>query len=85
MLNPGVGQRDYWLQGAVLNREMRKGWQLGLEYYGQGRPSRDERAVHGLNLGTVIHLQGPFSLLGSVGQGLNRKQTIFYSSLKLDL
>lgn len=85
VLNPGAGQRNYWQQGAAVTRQMTQGFQLGLEYYGQGRASSDDRPVHGLNLGAVVHLTGPFSLLGSFGQGLNRRQTIFYSSLKLDL
>lgn len=85
VLNPGTGQKNYWQQGVVVNRQMASGFQLGLEYYGQGPASSDDRPIHGLNLGTVVHIKGPFSLLGSFGQGLNRRQTIFYTSLKLDL
>jgi len=84
-LNPGPGNRDYWIQGVVLTREVRKGFQLGLEEYAQGRSAVDARAVTGVNLGTTIHIKGPYSLLASFGQGLNRPQTIFYTSLKLDL
>ena len=84
-LNPGAGNRDFWQQGVALTRLMRPGFSLGLEYYGQGPASTTERAIHGLNLGTQIHLHGPFSLLGSFGQGLSAKQTIFYTALKLDL
>lgn len=84
VLNPGSGQRNYLQQGVVLARRIAPGFQLGLEYYGAGPASIGDRPIHGLNLGTVIHLKGPFSLLGSFGQGLNRQQTIFYSSLKLD-
>lgn len=84
-LNPGRGNRNYWQQGVAVARQMRPGWQLGLEYYGQGRQSLDSRPVQGLNLGTIVHIHGPFSLLGSLGQGLSRKQTVFYTALKLDL
>ena len=84
-LNPGPGQRDYWQQGFAVTRQLRPGWQLGVEYYGQGRVSADDRPVQGVNLGTIIHLHGPFSLLASAGQGLSRRQTIFYAALKLDL
>ena len=84
-LHPGPGNRDYWQQGAALNRQMRPGWQLGLEYYGQGRQSSDSRPVQGLNMGTIVHIHGPFSWLASFGQGLSRKQTVFYTALKLDL
>ena len=84
-LNPGVGNRNFWQQGVALTRQMRPGFSLGLEYYGQGPASSTGRAIHGLNLGTQIHLHGPFSLLGSFGQGLSTRQTIFYTALKLDL
>jgi hypothetical protein len=69
----------------VLTQQLRPGFQLGVEYAGQGRAGTDVRPLHVLNLGTVIHIKGPYSLLGSFGQGVNRKQTIFYTSLKLDL
>jgi hypothetical protein len=84
-VNPGPGNRDYAIWGAVLTQQLRPGFQLGLEYAGQGRSASDVPALHVLNLGTVIHIKGPYSLLGSFGQGVNRKQTIFYTSLKLDL
>ena len=85
VFNPGPAERNYWTQGVVVNRQMRPGWQLGLEYYGSGPAAIGDSPTNGLNIGTVIHLKGPYSILGSFGQGLNRKQTIFYSSLKLDL
>ena len=85
VINPGAGQRNYWQQGVVVTRQMARGLQLGVEYYGQGVTTAGERPIHGVNVGAVVHLRGPFSLLGSFGQGLNRRQTIFYSSLKLDL
>ena len=85
MLNPGPGQRNYPIWGAVVNRQVAGGFQLGLEYYGQGPASISDRPLHGVNLGTVVHIHGPFSWAASFGQGLNRRQTVFYSSLKLDL
>lgn len=83
-INPGAGNRDYWLQGVVVTREVRHGWQMGLEYYGQGSAEIGGRRIDGLNVGTTIHLKGPYSLLASFGQGLNRPQTIGYTALKLD-
>ena len=83
--NPGPGNRDYAIWGAVLTQQLRPGFQLGVEYTGQGRSDIATGPLHVLNLGTVIHIKGPYSLLGSFGQGVNRKQTIFYTALKLDL
>ena len=85
MLNPGPGNRNYWQRGVALSRQIRPGFQLGLEYYGEGRASRDTRPVQGLNFGSIVHIHGPFSWLASFGQGLSRKQTVFYTALKLDL
>ncbi len=83
-LNPGPGNRDYIVQGVVVNRQVAKGFQLGVEEYFHGPTAVGDRPLVGANIGTLIHLKGPFSLLGSFGQGLNRPQTIFYSSIKLD-
>lgn len=85
VINLGKGRGNYWQQGMVVTRQVARGVQLGVEYYGQGPGGVGERPIHGLNLGAVVHLTGPFSLLGSLGRGLNRRQTIFYSALKLDL
>lgn len=85
VLGRGHGERGYWQPGVVLTRELRPGFVMGLEYTGQGPASVGAGWVHSVNLGTQIHLHGPFSLLGSWGKGINQRQTIFYSSLKLDL
>jgi hypothetical protein len=84
-VNPGAGNRNYWQQGAVLTHDIRPGLNLGIEYFGQGPAQIGDRAIHGMNLGAQVHLKGPFTLVGTFGQGLNRKQTVFYSALKLDL
>ncbi len=84
-INPGVGNQDFWTQGVVVTRTVRKGLQLGLEYYGQGPGTIGDRRIDGVNFGALVHLSGPYSLIGSFGQGLNRPQTIFYTALKLDL
>lgn len=84
-INPGAGNRNYWQHGLVVTRQIRPGFQLGLDYFGQGPSADGERPVHGVNFGTIIHLKGPVSLLGSIGHGINRSQTNFYTSLKLDL
>ncbi|WP_295636115.1 hypothetical protein [Novosphingobium sp.] len=83
-INPGAGNRDFWVQGVVVTREVRKGFQVGVEYYGQGPGAIGDRRIDGVNFGALIHLSGPYSLIGSFGQGLNRRQTTFYTALKLD-
>ncbi len=84
-LNPGPGNRNFAAVGVVVARTLRPGFQLGLEVNHQGSTAVDDRSVTALNLGSTIHIKGPFSWLASLGQGLNRRQTVFYTSLKLDL
>ena len=84
-LNPGRGQRDFWQAGAVLARAIQPGWQLGLELFSQGAEAVGERPLTVVNLGTTVHLGGPVSLLASFGQGVNRRASVFYSAIKLDL
>lgn len=83
--NPGSGNRNFAQAGAVIARTVRPGFQLGLELYYQTASAVGHRAVTGLNLGSTVHIKGPFSWLTSLGQGLNRRQTVFYTALKLDL
>jgi hypothetical protein len=84
-LNPGPGNRNFVESGVALARKLRPGFQLGLELYHQTSSEVGDRAVTGLNLGSTIHIKGPFSWLASLGQGLNRRQTVFYTALKLDM
>jgi hypothetical protein len=84
-LNPGRGNRNFAQAGVVVARTVLPGWQLGLEFYDQTSSAAGQRAVTGLNLGSTVHIKGPSSWLMSLGQGLNRRQTVYYTSLKLDL
>lgn len=84
-LNPGRGNRDFAALGVVVARTVLPGWQLGVELNRQGATAVGDRTVTALNIGSMIHITGPFSWLASLGQGLDRRQTVFYTSLKLDL
>lgn len=84
-LNPGTGNRNFWQAGAAVSREVRKGWSLGGEWFWQGRDADDGRPLNAVQIGSQIHIHGPFSWYAAVGQGLNRQETLFYSALKLDL
>lgn len=84
-INPGAGNRNFWQGGAALNRRMGEGFQLGGELFAHGSDQVGERPLTVVNLGSLIHLGGPFSLAISAGKGINRQQTVFYTALKLDL
>lgn len=84
MLNPGSGQRNYWQGGMVVTRDIGERVLLGVELYGQGADELGGRPLRGVNIGGAVKLGGPLSLLCSVGEGLNRPQTIAYTALKFD-
>lgn len=84
-INPGADNRNFWQGGLALNRRMGEGLQLGGELFAQGADQVGGRPLTVANLGSLIHLGGPFSLAISAGKGINRPQTVFYSALKLDL
>jgi len=84
-LHPGTGQRNFWQGGAAVTRTVRPGWSLGVEYFAQGRDADDGRPLRAVQIGTQVHIHGPFSWLATLGQGLNARETTFYTALKLDL
>ncbi|MDE2405701.1 MAG: hypothetical protein KGM17_13620 [Sphingomonadales bacterium] len=84
-LNTGAGRRNYWQGGFAIARRLGSGWQGGVEVFSQGATAAGERPLTVINAGTILHVSGPVSLLGSFGQGINRKASVFYTALKLDL
>lgn len=88
-LNPGPGNRDYWLQGLTVTRTVSKKLTLGAEIYHQGPDAFDAKPFTGINVGASYKLKAPFSLLFSFGPGLQNARSegryTFYTALKLDL
>jgi len=87
-LNPGHGQRDFWLAGFGLQRGVSDRFALGAEVYRQTPDADDARGFTGLNLGGLYRLNPHWSLLGSAGPGLEHARTegrySFYVALKAD-
>lgn len=88
-VNPGPGNRDYWLQGVGVTRTVTKRLTLGAEIYHQGPDAFDAKPFTGVNVGASYRLKAPFSLLVSFGPGLQNPRSeghyAFYTALKLDL
>ncbi len=84
-LNPGRINRNFPAFGVVVARTVTPGWQLGLELNRQGATAMGGRRVTVLDFGSTVHIKGPFSWLAALGQGVDRRQAVFYTSLKLDL
>ncbi len=69
-INPGPGNRNFWLSGVALTREVSSRLQLGAEVYHQGPQSRDAVAFTGVNAGAIYKLSNHWSLLASGGPGV---------------
>ena len=88
-INPGPGNRDYGLTGIGLTRAVTSKLTLGAEIYHHGPDARGGKAFTGVNAGLSYKLKGPYSLLLSLGPGLQHRREegryAVYTALKLDL
>ncbi len=87
-INPGAGQRNYWLTGAVLSRPVSKRLTLGVEIYHRTPDAIDAKTFTGLNLGALYKLTDHWSLIGAGGPCVDHAreqgQYAFYFALKAD-
>ncbi len=70
-INPGRGQRGFWIGGAGVSRQIGERWSLGAEVFYQGANADDARAFAGVNMGATYRLSDRWTLMGSVGPGLD--------------
>jgi hypothetical protein len=66
-INPGPGNRDYWIGGIAVSRQVSKRLLLGAEVDRSGADTVDGRASTSLGLGAILDLKAPFRLLASGG------------------
>jgi hypothetical protein len=87
-LNPGGGQRNYWISGAALTRTMTPRFSLGAEVYHQTHTDAEGRDFTGVNLGALYRFTPHWSLIGAGGPGVQNPQRggdyDFYVALKAD-
>ena len=87
-INPGAGNRNYWLGGIVLSRAVTEAFSLGVELYRQTGTTTDGRDFTGLNIGATYRFTEHWSLLLSGGPGLENARRegeyAFYAALKAD-
>lgn len=88
-INPGRGSRDYWVLGIALSREITDRLSVGAELFHETPEEVGDRAFTGASVGATYRVAGPYSVLFSVGPGLqNRREEgryTFYAALKIDL
>lgn len=79
-INPGAGQRDYWIGGFGLMRQLGDRLNLGAELYWQSPDAIDSRAFARFNLGATYKLAERWTLLASGGPRLHgRSETGTYA------
>ena len=87
-INPGPGQRDYWLGGVAVTRSLTKRLSVGVEAYQQTASEIGGRTYTAVNLGADYSLTRHWSLLLSGGPGVENPRQEgrynFYLALKLD-
>lgn len=70
MINPGLRQRDFWLNGIGVSRSIGKQLSIGAEAYHQTRDADDSWSSTGFNLGALYRLSRHWSLIGSAGAAI---------------
>ena len=87
-INPGAGNRNFWLSGVGVTRALSKRLSVGVEAYHHTPDASDGGAFTGVNLGALYKLSDHWSVIGSGGPGLqnaNREgRYAFYAALKAD-
>jgi hypothetical protein len=87
-LNPGAGQRNYWISGAALTRTITPRFSLGAEVYHQTPTDLAGRDFTGINLGALYRFTPHWSFIGAGGPGVQNPREggdyDFYVALKAD-
>jgi hypothetical protein len=66
-INPGAGNRDYWMGGVALTRQVSKRLLLGVEADQQGADTVGGTSSTSLGFGGIYQLKGSLHLLASGG------------------
>jgi hypothetical protein len=87
-INPGDGNRDFWTAGLAVTHAATRDITLGAEIYGRSADAIGGRALVAANLGLAFALGSRWSLLASLGPGLEHARAegpyAFYLALKAD-
>ncbi|HWE47189.1 MAG TPA: transporter [Caulobacteraceae bacterium] len=87
-INPGAGNRNFWISGLTVTRQLSERFMLGAEVYHQTADTDLGRDWTVVNLGGQVKMTKHWSLLVSGGPGVEHPreagQSDFYLSLKAD-
>jgi hypothetical protein len=83
-INPGPGQRNFWLVGLGVTRKVTDRLQLGGEIYHQTPATIGQPSTTVADLGFIYQLTTHFAVMASGGPSLQtRGQSSFYAALQL--
>jgi hypothetical protein len=83
-INPGPGNRDFWLVGWAVTRQVTDRLQLGGEIYHQTSAMIGQPSTTVADLGFIYQLTTHFAVMASGGPSLQiRGQSAFYAALQL--
>jgi hypothetical protein len=71
-VNPGDGNRDYWLFGVAITRQVTDRLNVGAEIYHQTPDVQSGESATGLGLGMTYDLNDRWALMASAGPVFNR-------------
>lgn len=74
-LNPGIGNRNYWFAGWLLQRQVTKDLALGGEMFHQTADTVAGRDQTGFNIGGIYDFTEHYHLLFSAGRGVQNANT----------
>jgi hypothetical protein len=78
--NPGIGNRDYWFTGWLLQRQVTDALAIGAELFHQTADTVGGSDSTGFNVGAIYDLSDNYHLLLSAGRGIeNASKTDAFS------
>ena len=87
-VNPGGGQRSFWISGFGATRALSERLSVGAELYHHSRDADEGRSLTGINFGALYRFTPHWSLIGSMGPGVQNASREgsydFYAALKAD-
>jgi hypothetical protein len=70
VINPGIGNRDYWLFGWLMQKDLSQRLTLGGEFFGTTAQTEVSNAEYDINFGGQINLNEHQHILFSAGHNL---------------
>lgn len=84
-INPGSGNRDFWIAGLAVTHDFSERLSLGTEVSWQSPDMRGGDSSTGINFGLIQKLGGPYALLLAGGPSFSGGQASYHGYAALSL